>query len=61
MSNYNNLFEVLGVDRGARKQVATLAKQLNTSKKELIYYNDNNILPSGKILQSITSELQISI
>jgi site-specific DNA-methyltransferase (adenine-specific) len=60
MSNYNNLFEVLGIDRGARKEVDRLSKQLNASKRELIYYNDNNILPSGSILQSIASEFQIS-
>lgn len=60
MSDYNNLFRVLGINRDSRKDVNKLAEQLNTPKEELRYYNDQNILPSGKILELIASELEIS-
>lgn len=60
MKKYNNLFQVLGIDRNSRKQVNKVVKRLNVSREELIYFNDNNILPSGKILELISSNFQVS-
>ena len=59
MSNYNNLFNVLGINRDSRKEVNQAAKLLDVTKKELLYYNDQNILPSGKVLTRIASKFQV--
>lgn len=60
MDESNNLFQILGIDRNSRKEIQETARKLEISKDELIYYNDNNILPSKKILELISDKFDIS-
>lgn len=51
----NALFKLLDIQTGDFKAISSAAKRLGIPKERLKYYNDQNILPTGKDLRKILS------
>ena len=58
MNNHDLFFKSIGVKKST--DLKSFSKKLGISLNDLRYYNDNNILPSDEVLETIEKILGIS-
>ena len=56
----NQFFSAIDVDKFDKKQLSAFTKKTGIKAKTLKFYNDNNVLPSGRDLETILSYSGIS-
>ncbi len=59
MNLKNPLYQALGLDPQKRKALITFVQKIGVTLNELDYYNNNNILPDKKTLDSIQKHFNI--
>ncbi|MGJ8645319.1 MAG: DNA methyltransferase [Marinomonas colpomeniae] len=60
MGYSNQFFKAINVDPSSGKQIKSAAKATSISSSQLKYYNEKNIIPTGKDLKSVEDNLGIS-
>lgn len=60
MGYSNQFYSALGLNPSDRNHLSTFAKACGIETEKLKYYNDHNILPSGRDLEKILSHAKIS-
>lgn len=60
MGYSDQFFKALGVDPSSQREIREVSKRSDISVEKLKYYNNKNIIPSGKDLTKIESKLKTS-
>ena len=60
MQTTNLFFQAVGIDANKKNSISCLSKATGISIKELRYYNDNNIVPTGRDMEAIVKHAKKS-